>query len=253
MANKKSFVFYYDWRDIFEPFDNETMGMLLRSVLSYAIDGVEPEFNDIALKISFNFIKSAFDRDKAKYEKICEDRAKYAKLAHKKSVTEDKEETCETNYMHKQAYESLSKHKQAYTTDNDNDNVNDNDNDNVNDNDNTTNFSFSKKTAYVYSDDFLVFWKEYPKKVGKGEAFKQWKKAKIRKNDLDDILCALNWQKRSSQWCSSLGRYIPNPSTYISQRRWEDEPQNESIADISDPLRYTDGDELPEFIMKGEF
>lgn len=94
---------------------------------------------------------------------------------------------------------------------------------------------------------------EYPKKVGKGEAYKQWKKAKLTKSDNEAIFNSLKWQKKSDRWCDANGRYIPNPSTYISQRRWEDEPGYNHFADITDPNRYTDGDVLPDFILRGDY
>jgi hypothetical protein len=113
--------------------------------------------------------------------------------------------------------------------------------------------SFSSKTVCAYSDDFLEFWKEYPKKVGKGDAYKKWKKAKLTNTDKNDITNALNWQKKSDRWRDSNGRFIPNPSTYISQRRWEDEPDLNFSSDITDPGRYTDGDILPDFILRGDY
>ncbi len=72
-----------------------------------------------------------------------------------------------------------------------------------------------------YSDEFLAFWKSYPKKVGKADAYKRWAKEKPR---LEDVLNALKWQRTSEQWLKEGGQFIPNPSTYINQHRWEDEP-----------------------------
>lgn len=70
--------------------------------------------------------------------------------------------------------------------------------------------------------EFSVFWKKYPKKVGKGDAEKSWKK---NKPPLEEILKALEWQKESDQWKRESGQYIPNPSTYLNQKRWLDEEQ----------------------------
>ena len=70
-------------------------------------------------------------------------------------------------------------------------------------------------------DVFGVFWKAYPKKVGKGDARKAWAK---KKPPLDEVLLTLEWQKASDQRTKDDGQYIPNPSTYINQDRWEDEP-----------------------------
>ena len=69
-----------------------------------------------------------------------------------------------------------------------------------------------------YSDEFLQFWKEYPKKVGKDRAWQLWKKTKPV---LTDVLKALSWQRNCEQWQKG---FIPNPETYISQGRWKDEP-----------------------------
>ena len=74
-----------------------------------------------------------------------------------------------------------------------------------------------------YTKDFLSFWKAYPRKVGKGEAFKAWKKAKLPA--LTSIVEAVETQKESKQWKKEDGRFIPNPATWLNQRRWEDELQ----------------------------
>jgi len=70
-----------------------------------------------------------------------------------------------------------------------------------------------------YSDDFLEFWSVYPVKTGKADAWKSWKKCKPL---VKTILDALKWQANSQKWQDG---YIPNPATYLNQRRWEDEPQ----------------------------
>jgi uncharacterized protein YdaU (DUF1376 family) len=72
--------------------------------------------------------------------------------------------------------------------------------------------------------DFDMFWIAYPKKVGKEAARKAWAKANP---ELAMVLNALEWQKISPQWFKNNGQYIPNPSTWINQHRWEDEKQQE--------------------------
>lgn len=232
MGKKKSFVFYYDWRDILEPFDDVRLARLIRSILKYAVEGEDTVFDDLALTVSYNFIKNTMERDKVKYDEMCEKRAEIRRNA----ILKNKSQQLLTD-----------------VNDNDTDNVNDNDNDTDTVNDTEINISsFSSKTACEYSEDFLEFWKEYPKKVGKGEAFKKWKKERISGAELSDILNALKWQKSTDVWRKNGGQYIPNPSTYISQRRWEDEPLTIS-TDITDPTRYNDGDQLPDFILRGDF
>jgi uncharacterized protein YdaU (DUF1376 family) len=74
-------------------------------------------------------------------------------------------------------------------------------------------------------NSFEIFWKAYPKKVGRNAAIKSWHKAKP---NIDDCLKALSWQKETSQWFKNNGQFIPNPSTWINQHRWEDEPTSEA-------------------------
>ena len=69
--------------------------------------------------------------------------------------------------------------------------------------------------------DFEEFWKEYPNKVGKPVASKAWTRVASEKEAIIQGLAA--W-KKSDQWCRDNGRYIPHPSTFLNQRRWEDKP-----------------------------
>jgi len=68
--------------------------------------------------------------------------------------------------------------------------------------------------------DFERFWQAYPRKVGKQAAQKAWNKTKP---NIEQILIALEWQKETDQWYKNGGQFIPNPSTYLNQHRWEDE------------------------------
>lgn len=69
-------------------------------------------------------------------------------------------------------------------------------------------------------DAFDRFWESYPKKVGKEDARKKFKKVKV---PVDVLIEAVEQQKRSLQWTKENGAYIPNPSTWLNQGRWEDE------------------------------
>ena len=88
-----------------------------------------------------------------------------------------------------------------------------------------------------------MIFQSYPKKVGKGSAFKAFNKLKLTKNEKNAILAALGWQKKSEQWLKDNGQFIPYPATYLNQRRWEDEPQGVLCSDITDPDRYKEDEE----------
>lgn len=83
-----------------------------------------------------------------------------------------------------------------------------------------------------YSKEFSEFWLAYPRKVGKGDAWKKWKaKVKPAKQILPKILEALDWQKDSPNWTKDGGQFIPHPATYINQTRWLDEKQPNCAAE----------------------
>lgn len=76
-----------------------------------------------------------------------------------------------------------------------------------------------KEKETVYTDDFLEFYKEYPKKVGKQEAFKAWKKIKEPGKLIPLMIRGIREQKRS--WTDP--KFIPHPATWLNGKRWEDE------------------------------
>lgn len=74
-------------------------------------------------------------------------------------------------------------------------------------------------------DEFETFWKAYPRRTAKGAARKSWERAaKSTPGLLEKCLEALAWQKEQAQWTRDGGAYVPHPSTYLNQERWDDEP-----------------------------
>lgn len=103
------------------------------------------------------------------------------------------------------------------------DNDYDNDNNNIN---NKNNISVKSKTDAKkehISELFNTFWNEYPRKVAKAKAKKAWETLKPTDELFADIMRALRQQKQSDQWRRDGGQYIPHPTTWLNQRRWEDE------------------------------
>lgn len=72
-------------------------------------------------------------------------------------------------------------------------------------------------------DLFGKFWKAYPRKVGKENAVRAFKKINPNADLVAAMLSALSWQTRSRQWVKDGGAFIPHPATYLNGRRWEDE------------------------------
>lgn len=79
------------------------------------------------------------------------------------------------------------------------------------------------KGAEAVNGDFEDFWKEYPNKVGKPAALKAFLRAKP---DQQQLLNGLESWKLSESWRKDKGRFIPHPTTFLNQRRWEDMPNS---------------------------
>ncbi len=98
------------------------------------------------------------------------------------------------------------------------------------------NYTKETITKENISSDFVTFWNIYPKKVGKKEALKAWNKAKD-KPIIGKIKEIIEKQKKSEQWVRDGGQYIPNPSTWINQGRWDDEVKEYGIGGQSGIFR----------------
>jgi len=86
---------------------------------------------------------------------------------------------------------------------------------------------------------FDEFWQAYPKKVAKPEALKAWAKLKPDADTQASIQRAIAERSQGdTQWAEP--RFIPNPATYLNQRRWEDEwrPQPGQVVNIQ-PTRMS--------------
>lgn len=71
------------------------------------------------------------------------------------------------------------------------------------------------------ASDFDAFWKAYPKKIGKKDALRAWKRAKDIP-PIEEVIESVRVHAASDQWKKDGGQFIPNPATWINQGRWED-------------------------------
>ncbi len=86
--------------------------------------------------------------------------------------------------------------------------------------------------AKFLSDQFKIFYGNYPKKVAKREAEKAWHQlwedsksdyyvSQLNNETMNVIMAAINKQKLQSAWQDK--NFIPHPATWLRNRRWEDE------------------------------
>ena len=83
-----------------------------------------------------------------------------------------------------------------------------------------------------HPDGFDLFWSVYPKKTAKPAAIKAFRSAKINGN-LPEVIADIEAKATTEAWTKNGGQFIPNPATYLNQRRWEDgvaEPTSSPFA-----------------------
>lgn len=73
-------------------------------------------------------------------------------------------------------------------------------------------------------DEFGAFWAVYPKRVGKTPAQRAWNRLKIseREHAVRDVQARI---RGDPQWLRDGGQFVPNPATYLNQRRFDDDWQ----------------------------
>lgn len=101
-----------------------------------------------------------------------------------------------------------------------------------------------KKKPAVNLAGFNEFWALYPRKVAKTTASSSWKKLKPNEDTLQCILTDIE-RRLNGEWRGKDMTYIPYPSTYLNQRRWEDETEVNELAKPARPVEEElDADQL---------
>ena len=70
---------------------------------------------------------------------------------------------------------------------------------------------------------FDEFWPNYPNKKKKQRAKTVWKRLGPDSALLSKIMTALAKNMKNDDWNKDDGQYIPHPSTWLNDRRWDDE------------------------------
>lgn len=87
-----------------------------------------------------------------------------------------------------------------------------------------------RRKADDFPEDFLRFWSVYPRKDGKLPAARAWRLL-APNGDLEArIVADVKRRASSPEWTKESGAYIPHASTYLNQRRWEDEQASQTAA-----------------------
>lgn len=205
---------FTDFIDELEEYGDAERGRLFTAMLEYARTGTEPGFRGNE-RFIWKSVKASIDRERDTYDRMAE-RAR--------NVASKRAASSETRHRN-----DIVRHRNDIVQEN-NDIVQDKDKE-------------KKYTPLTPQGDarFSEFWKAYPRKVGKATAEKAWAKLKVTDELHSTILAALEKHKVSDQWTKDGGQYIPHPSTWLNQRRWEDELEAAQPEEPVRQINWVDG------------
>jgi hypothetical protein len=185
-TNKKSFIMYTNWKEMFETIPDEQAGKLIKHVFQYVNDE-EPETDDVLIKALFSAIKPALKDDLKRWEKQREQRSEAGKRSAEKR--KDKRKSTTVN----DRSNSLNEKERTSTV-----NVNGNVNVNVNDNVTTVKNSSINILDQKETIDHLI--EKFPDLTVQEihtelESMKDWAKAGGKRKK-DWVAFARNWLKK---------------------------------------------------------
>lgn len=191
---------YYDWVEQMAALEDDERGRLFVAILEYARSGAPPEMSGREA-ILFPVFKAVVDRDAQKSDAMARNgatggRASKANASKFKQTEANESKAKPTNNI---------RHK-------------------TEDKEHKTEDDIPPKSPSE-GDAFERFWSVYPRKIGKQSAKRAFERVKV---PLETLVTAVERQKCSDQWTRDNGQYIPHPTTWLNQGRWDDDlPKNE--------------------------
>lgn len=92
---------------------------------------------------------------------------------------------------------------------------------------------------------FEVFWSKYPKKQKKKGARVAFLR-NVSESNAKKVFDGLEMWLNSEQWSKDHGRYIPLPTSWLNEERWNDELKTSEIKDggLEEFLADDDDDDI---------
>lgn len=105
--------------------------------------------------------------------------------------------------------------------------------------------SVDTRADSVWTEKFAIFWKQYPRKVAKADAFRAFVKIIKQQTDVDGFmattLASIEWWKTQDNWIKDRGKYVPHPATWLNRGSWADARDNKD-AQVPGRPEFLQGD-----------
>lgn len=96
MKETTSFVFYPEWAEALSVCSREVRSLVYEAVIEYGTTGIEPAIESEAAAVAFAFIRLQIDRNRERYEAVCEKRRKAAEKRWSSKSSRSAESPAET-------------------------------------------------------------------------------------------------------------------------------------------------------------
>jgi len=90
-----------------------------------------------------------------------------------------------------------------------------------------------------YTEDFEAFWKVYPNKAAKVNAYASWKRIAPDETTQAQIIAAVVAYKMSKSWRQNQGQFIPHAATFLNQERYLEPPHQVAQFEADSASRYS--------------
>ncbi len=258
MTNKeqKSFVIYTEYRELIELLSIADRGRLFTAMMEYCTTG------EVSIKLSgtvlavFISIRQTLDRDAEKYRKRCEMNRESGKLGGRPRKSTDENTAASTCTPSEQVSdgeiecadgdESDTEASHTYGRDIDTKGSDGKRDESGADGthgaaseseikkapakapgDTIGSYSSGIVSANEVDEDLIEsfdrFWKAYPKKKKRSDAWLEWIKLYPSNREADDLIGSVEVFKYSDKWEKENGRYVPAPDYWLRNRCWEHE------------------------------
>ena len=201
MAESKEYVkLWLSYEDYFREYDDESIGTIVRAMLAYRKAREQPQFDGPE-----RFIWPAIQRDIDESIKAQETAAGTYRENGKKGGRPPKAVGFSETKENQKNQSGFSKTKKTYGQ-------------GQGQGQGHSQGHIPPKSPSE-GDAFERFWSVYPRKVGKQSAKRAFERVKV---PLETLVTAVERQKCSDQWTRDNGQYIPHPTTWLNQGRWDD-------------------------------
>ena len=182
--NRKQFTFYESFYCAIKRIKSKTARCeAYEALCEYALCGIEPDLDKMSDSAAIAFLSFKPNLDAGRRKALSGREGGKCKQTESKSEAEDKQT------------ESKNKDKDK-------------------------NKNKIKNKNKCIKAEFALFWEAYPRKEGMQKAEEAFEKVVV---PIQDLLDAIDAQKKSPQWKKDNGMYIPHPAKWLDEKRWLDQ------------------------------